>query len=78
MIYIPLIILTILVHWLYHKIFDVVYFGMGAVVSEWVGCFFVSGIIVALSMVFWWAVIPILLILIVIAVKKKNKNKLVQ
>ena len=34
--------LAILINRLYHKMFDVVYFGCGAVATEWVVCFIIG------------------------------------
>ena len=45
MVFVAIIILTIVINRIYHKIFDVTYFSLGAVVKEWATCFTIAFII---------------------------------
>lgn len=40
--FVVIIILTIVINRIYHKIFDVTYFSLGAVVKEWATCFAIA------------------------------------
>ena len=42
MVWIPIIILTVVLHRIYHKIFDVVYFSFSAYLREWGICLIIS------------------------------------
>ena len=42
MIWIPIIILTIVFHKIYHKLFDVVYFSFSAYLREWAICLLIA------------------------------------
>ena len=38
---------TVKINQLYHKIFDITYFSLTAVITEWIICFIISGMIVS-------------------------------
>lgn len=46
--FIAIIIVAIILRSIYHKLFDVVYFSLGAVLTEWGACFLIAAFLVGL------------------------------
>ncbi len=70
--YVLVIVCSIAVWYIYHKIFAVVYFDlMSGCLKEILGSLFVGGILAVLIITFWYVSIP-LVILFIIALVKKN------
>lgn len=40
------IVVTVAINRLYHKVFNVMYFGFAAVLTEWIICFLIAAVIV--------------------------------
>lgn len=66
------IICSLLVWWLYHRIFSVVYFTGKAILGELIIMAIMGFILLTIIVMFWYIAIPIIIILVIIAITKKQ------
>ena len=65
------ILCTVGIEIIYHKIFNVIYIGGGALVKEITVCALIGAALAALICAYWFISIPVA-ILVIIAICKKN------
>ena len=67
------ILCTIAVWYIYHKLFDVIYFNFSkACCAELLGCFLVGAILASLIIKFWYISILVIVALVIALGKKKQ------
>lgn len=67
------VLCTIAVWYIYHKLFDVIYFNFSkACCAELLGCFLVGSILAGLILKFWYLAILIIVVLVFALGKKKK------
>lgn len=69
------IIIALILWWLYHKVFQVVYFNAGkGCLFEILTCLLIGTALAAIIMKYWIFSIPVILIIIAIVMKQKKND----
>ncbi|MBQ7343597.1 MAG: hypothetical protein IJW53_02395 [Clostridia bacterium] len=67
------VVCSVALWWLYHKLFDVVYFSLAdGLFKEIIVCGLLGGILAACLVYFWYITIPLVIIIAIIVKKRRG------